>query len=163
MREYLDANVIVNFYNAAVSGWVILLTGIFGEHWILFTGLLFFNVVDWLTGWYKARKLQQESSVIGLKGLVKKLFYWVLIAVAFVTASVFTALGNDILQIDLSFLDLLGWFCLASLMVNEVRSIVENFVEMGYAVPSVLTKGLQVAADLIDSKSEISDKTNSTD
>ena len=163
MREYLDANVIVNFYNAAVSGWVILLTGIFGEHWILFAGLLFFNVVDWLTGWYKARKLQQESSVIGLKGLVKKLFYWVLIAVAFVTASVFTALGNDILQIDLSFLDLLGWFCLASLMVNEVRSIVENFVEMGYAVPSVLTKGLQVAADLIDSKSEISGKTSNTD
>ena len=48
-------------------------------------------------------------------------------------------------------------------MVNEVRSIVENFVEMGYAVPTVLTKGLQVAADLIEAKSEISDKTSNTD
>lgn len=163
MKGYIDVNSLVNAYNAALSGWVILLVGAFGEYWYLFAALLFFNVVDWLTGWYKARKLQQESSAIGLKGLVKKLFYWVLIAVAFVTASVFTALGNDILQIDLSFLDLLGWFCLASLMVNEVRSIVENFVEMGFAVPAVLTKGLQVAADLIDSKSEISDKTNSSD
>ena len=80
------------------------------------------------------------------------MLYWVLIAVAFVMAAVFTALGNDVLQIDLSFLDLLGWFCLASLMVNELRSIIENFVEMGYDVPMVLIKGLQVAADLIEAK-----------
>ena len=123
-----------------------------GRRRYLFAAFLFFNIVDWLTGWYKARKLQQESSAIGLKGLIKKLLYWVLIAVAFVMAAVFTALGNDVLQIDLSFLDLLGWFCLASLMVNELRSIVENFVEMGYDVPMVLIKGLQVAADLIEAK-----------
>lgn len=158
-----DWNVMIDGYNAAMATIVLLLSTLFGQFWYLFAAFLLFNVLDYLTGWYKSRKLQKESSVIGLKGLVKKLFYWVLIAVAFVTASVFTALGNDILQIDLSFLDLLGWFCLASLMVNEVRSIVENFVEMGYAVPAVLTKGLQVAADLIDSKSEISGKTNSSD
>ena len=151
MKEYFDVNALVNAYNAALSGCVILLTTIFGEYWYLFAAFLFFNIVDWLTGWYKARKLQQESSAIGLKGLIKKLLYWVLIAVAFVMA-VFTALGNDVLQIDLSFLDLLGWFCLASLMVNELRSIVENFVEMGYDVPMVLIKGLQVAADLIEAK-----------
>ena len=148
----LDINVILNFYNASVSGWVLLLTTLFGSHWYLFAAFLLFNVADWLTGWYKARKLQKESSMIGLKGLIKKLFYWVLIAVAFVTASVFAALGNDILHIDLSFMNLLGWFCLASLMVNEVRSIIENFVEMGYYVPAFLTKGLQVAADLIEAK-----------
>ena len=152
MKEYFDVNALVNAYNAALSGWVILLTTIFGEYWYLFAAFLFFNIVDWLTGWYKARKLQQESSTIGLKGLIKKLLYWVLIAVAFVMAAVFTALGNDVLQIDLSFLDLLGWFCLASLMVNELRSIIENFVEMGYDVPMVLIKGLQVAADLIEAK-----------
>ena len=152
MKEYCDVNALVNAYNAALSGWVILLTTIFGEYWYLFAAFLFFNIVDWLTGWYKARKLRQESSAMGLKGLIKKLLYWVLIAVAFVMAAVFTALGNDVLQIDLSFLDLLGWFCLASLMVNELRSIIENFVEMGYDVPRVLNKGLPVAADLIEAK-----------
>lgn len=157
MKEYLDANVIVNFYNAAVSGWVILLTGIFGEHWMLFAGLLFFNVVDWLTGWYKARKLKQESSAIGLKGLVKKMLYWLLIAVAFVTAGVLTDIGQSFIGADLSFLSLLGWFCLASLLVNEVRSIIENFVEMGYYVPAFLTKGLQVAAELIEAKTPLAD------
>nr|DAP53622.1 MAG TPA: holin [Caudoviricetes sp.] len=158
MKEYFNINALADAYNAMVSGWVILLTTVFGQYYYLFGAFLFFNVVDWLTGWYKARKLKQESSAIGLQGLVKKMLYWVLIAVAFVTAAVFTALGNDILQIDLSFLNLLGWFCLASLMVNEARSIVENFVEMGYNVPTFLTKGLQVAADLIDSKADVPEK-----
>lgn len=158
MKEYFNINALADAYNAMVSGWVILLTTVFGQYYYLFGAFLFFNVVDWLTGWYKARKLKQESSAIGLQGLVKKMLYWVLIAVAFVTAAVFTALGNDILQIDLSFLNLLGWFCLASLMVNEARSIVENFVEMVYNVPTFLTKGLQVAADLIDSKADVPEK-----
>ena len=56
----LDINVILNFYNAAVSGWVLLLTTLFGSHWYLFAAFLLFNVADWLTGWYKARKLQKE-------------------------------------------------------------------------------------------------------
>lgn len=158
MKGYFNINALADAYNAMVSGWVILLTTLFGQYYYLFGAFLFFNVVDWLTGWYKARKLKQESSAIGLQGLVKKMLYWVLIAVAFVTAAVFTALGNDILQIDLSFLNLLGWFCLASLMVNEARSIVENFVEMGYNVPTFLTKGLQVATDLIDSKADVPEK-----
>ena len=67
MKGYVDMNSIVNAYNAALSGWVILLVGVFGEYWYLFAAFLFFNVADWLTGWYKARKLQQESSVIGLQ------------------------------------------------------------------------------------------------
>ena len=48
----------------------------------------------------------------------------------------------------------LGWFVLASLLVNEIRSILENFVEAGYNVPAVLTKGLEVADKLINKESE---------
>ena len=39
---------------------------------------------------------------------------------------------------------------LASLIVNEARSIVENFVEAGYDVPKVLTTGLQVADEKLN-------------
>ena len=59
MKGYIDVNSLLNAYNAALSGWVILLVGVFGEYWYLFAALLFFNVVDWLTGWYKASKLRQ--------------------------------------------------------------------------------------------------------
>ncbi len=150
MKHFFDMGAVLNAYNSLLSGWVLLLTGLFGTYWYLFAALLLFNVLDWITGWYKARKLRQESSKIGLQGLLKKLLYWVLLAVAFTTAAVFGRFGFDVLGVDLSFLDLLGWFVLASLAVNEARSIVENLVQIGVAVPAVLTNGLQVAADLLE-------------
>ncbi len=148
----LDINALADGYNAMVAGWVLLLSTVLGAHWYLFMALLLFNMLDWLTGWYKARKLKQVSSAIGLKGLVKKLFYWVLIAVSFVSAEVFKALGEDVLLIDLSCCEMLGWFCLASLLVNEVRSIIENLVEMGVPVPEAVARGLQVTEEQVNQK-----------
>ena len=31
-------------------------TAVFGQFWFLFIGLLSFNVIDWLSGWYAARQ-----------------------------------------------------------------------------------------------------------
>ena len=102
----------------------------------------------------KARKLKKESSSVGLAGVVKKLGYWIIIATAFLTAYALTALGEDILNIDLSFLALLGWFTLACLLINEVRSILENLVEYGLDVPYVLIKGLAVTERLLSEKTD---------
>ena len=85
---------------------------------------------------------------------MKKLGYWVIIAVAFLVANVFVHMGTDILHVDLSFLMMVGWFTLACLMVNEARSILENLVECGYDVPNVLIKGLAVTDKLINSDEE---------
>ncbi len=54
----------------------------------------------------------------------------------------------------------MGWFVLASLTINEARSIVENAVEAGINVPVFLTKGLQVAAELIEAKMDVPEKKN---
>ena len=54
------------------------------------------------------------------------------------------------LGIDFHVTTLLGWFVLASLCINEVRSIIENLVQCGYSVPSVLTKGLEVADKIVN-------------
>ena len=59
-------------------------------------------------------------------------------------------MGQDILHVDLNFLAMVGWFTLACLMVNEARSILENLVECGYNVPSILIKGLAVTEKLIN-------------
>ena len=56
--------------------------------------------------------------------------------------------------VDLQITTLLGWFVLASLLINEIRSIVENFVEAGYDVPKVLIKGLEVADKVVNKDSE---------
>lgn len=145
----LEINTIINACSSLLSGWVLLLSGLLGEFWYLFAVLLLLNTLDWLTGWYRAYRAQQESSKIGLQGALKKLLYWVMIAVAFATAAALGQVGNDVLGVDLTFLDLLGWFVTANLIINEARSITENLVQVGVAVPAVLTNGLQVAADLL--------------
>lgn len=147
---------VIDTYNVVVGGTIAVLSSLFGTFWYLFALFLFFNVCDWLTGWYKSHKLKKESSKVGLAGLLKKIGYWVIVAVAFAIPLAFQALGTQI-GLDLSFLQLLGWFTLASLMVNEIRSILENLVEAGYNVPNVLVKGLAVADKLINSKSNADD------
>ena len=76
-----------------------------------------------------------------------------MIAVAFAIAAALIEVG-EVIGIDLGITTLLGWFVLASLIVNEARSIVENFVEAGYDVPKVLTTGLQVADEKLNGSDE---------
>ena len=145
-----EANKILDTYNVIVGSAVTVLAAIFGSNWYLFIFFLVFNVFDYVTGLMKARKLKKESSSVGLAGIIKKLGYWIIIATAFLTAYALTALGKDILNIDLSFLTLLGWFTLACLMINEVRSILENLVEYGLNIPYVFIKGLAVTERLLN-------------
>lgn len=144
---------ILDTYNALVGAVIAVLIYIFGEHWMLFALFLAFNVADWLTGWAKSRLAHKESSSAGWKGVLKKLGYWMMIAVSFGASAVFAEIGAT-LGINLQITVLLGWFVLASLIVNELRSILENFVEMGYDVPKILVKGLEVADKAINQSQE---------
>lgn len=141
-------------YNIVAGAVVTFMTAVFGIYWYIFAAYFIFNVLDWLTGWHKSRRLKKESSRVGLKGALKKLGYWVIIAVAFLVSDIFVMLGRDILHVNLGFLMMVGWFTLACLMVNESRSILENLVECGYDVPEVLIKGLEVADEMINKESE---------
>ena len=136
-------------YNAIVGSIVAVLSFVFGEHWILFAIFLLFNVADWITGWMKSRINNVENSSAGWKGVLKKLGYWLMILVAFAASAVFIEIGNT-LGMDLGVTTLLGYFVLASLLVNELRSILENFVEAGFNVPNVLVKGLEVADKVVN-------------
>ena len=62
-------------YNAVIGGAVTVLSAQFGVYWYLFAGYLLLNVLDWLTGWYKSRRLGKEFSKTGLKGILKKTGY----------------------------------------------------------------------------------------
>ena len=152
------AKIFIDRYNAVVGAVTTILTAVFGIYWYVFAGYLLCNVLDWLTGWYKSRRLGKESSKAGLNGILKKMGYWVIILVAFLIPSLFIHLGQDMLGLNLKFLTLLGWFTLASLLVNEIRSILENLVECGCNVPDFLIKGLAVTEKLIHAGVEISDE-----
>jgi toxin secretion/phage lysis holin len=128
---------------------VSILTLIFGQFWFLFAFYLGLNIVDWLTGWAKARKKNEGSSSIGIRGIVKKTGYWLIIALAFGCSYIFVQMG-EILSINLSFMIWLGWYTLAILIVNELVSILENLVVLGYKVPYFMIKGLKIAGNAID-------------
>lgn len=140
-------------YNAVVGGIVACLTLIFGEHWILFAGFLLFNVIDFITGIMKSRLTGKENSTKGWQGVLKKLGYWIMILVAFAMSTLFIEIGT-VINIDLGVTTLLGWFVLASLAINEIRSILENLVEAGFNVPNVLINGLEVADKIINKENE---------
>ena len=145
--NYLDS------YNAIAVTVIAFVALIFRQDWYLFMIFLALNVIDYITGWLKSKILKKINSNAGLKGVIKKLGYWIMILVAFIASTFFIQIGN-VLGIDLQVTTLLGYFVLASLAVNEIRSILENLVESGYNVPKILTKGLEVADDIINSKEE---------
>ena len=147
------AQSITDSYNAFVGTIIAVLTMVLGEHWYIFAAFLLLNIIDWLTGWMKSRINGVENSTAGWKGVLKKIGYWLMIAVAFAIAAALIEVG-EVIGIDLGITTLLGWFVLASLIVNEARSIVENFVEAGYNVPKVLTAGLQVADEKLNGSDE---------
>ena len=145
--RYADA--IIDGYNAIAGAIVAVLSYILGEHWILFVAFLLLNIADWITGWMKSRIAGKENSVKGWKGVLKKLGYWLMIMVDFGASAIFIEIGKAI-GIDLGITTLLGWFVLASLLINEIRSILENFVEAGFNVPLILVKGLEVADKVVN-------------
>lgn len=153
MKKMKYAEAIIDGYNAITGAVVAVLSYILGEHWLLFVAFLALNVADWLTGWMKSRMAGKENSVAGWKGVLKKLGYWLMIMVAFGAGAVFIEIGRSI-GVDLGVTTLLGWFVLASLIINEVRSILENFVEAGYNVPGILISGLKVADKIVNSEND---------
>ncbi len=142
---------VIDTYNAIVGAAVAVLSYIFGEHWILFALFLAFNVADWITGWMKSRLAHKEKLQGRLEGSPEKTglldhdcgSLWSICSVC---------RDWKTLGVDLGITTLLGFFVLVSLLVNEIRSICENLVEMGVDVPKILIKGLEVADKAINER-----------
>ena len=139
---------VMNKVNLILGFTISVCTSVFGVYWYLFAGFLLFNIIDWLTGWYYAYLIGAESSKVGSKGIIKKIGYWIVIFISFYISKCFTVVG-DMLEMDLSLTIGLGWFVLASYLVNEIRSILENGVKLDWNIPELLIKGLEITADKI--------------
>lgn len=128
---------------------VALLSMVFGQYWFLFAFFLALNVSDFITGWIKFRQNRTESSAKGLSGIIKKFGYWVMIALSFGISAFFIEIGK-VIHVNLEITELLGYFVLGSLIINEIRSNLENLVEAGYTLPDILIKSLEVADKAIN-------------
>lgn len=140
----LLTNAFTNKINLLLGAITAVCSYLFGEHWVLFMLFLGLNVGDWVTRWITARITGTENSKAGWIGILKKLCYWIMIALGFGMSVIFIEIG-EVLGINLAVTTLIGWFVLATLTINEIRSILENLVEGGFKIPIVLTKGLEIA------------------
>lgn len=141
--------------NVVLSAAVAILSYVFGEQWYLFIGFLALNIGDFVTRWIAAYLTGTENSHKGWTGILKKIVYWIMIALGFGMSAIFIEIGKTI-GINLHITTLLGWFVLATLIVNEVRSILENLVDIpNVKIPAILTKGLEVANKTIEAASKI--------
>ena len=134
--------------NALFGVVVAVLSYVLGEHWFLFAAFLLLNIIDYITGILKSKINNKENSAKGAIGALKKLGYWLMILVAFGASAIFIEIG-EVIGLNLGVSTLIGWFVLATLIINELRSIIENFIEAGYNVPDILTKGLEVAENAL--------------
>lgn len=148
---------LTNKINLIAGGIAALLSYLLGEHWILFVFFLALNLGDFLTRWIAARITGTENSKAGWIGILKKIGYWVMVALGFGMSIIFIEIGA-VIGVDLHVTTYLGWFVLATLIINEIRSILENLVEAyGDRVPTILVKGLEVANKSIDGMIKIGD------
>ena len=134
---------ILNKINLTAGAVITLMSAVFGTYWYLFAAFLALNIVDYITGILKARYTNTENSNRGWRGIVKKTGYWVVIAIAFFIAQFFDEMGA-LINADLGFTVILGWMTLATFIINEMRSILENLVVMNVEVPKWLIEGLEI-------------------
>ena len=139
--------------NYIISTLTAILSTIFGQFWFLFVFLISLNVIDCVTGILKARYLCIVSSNKGLKGIIKKFLIWCLVAMGFGLSITFQHIGNA-LGINLDITQCIGWFILMHCIINEIRSILENMVQMDKdnLIPPWMIKGLEVVKIKVDQK-----------
>jgi toxin secretion/phage lysis holin len=94
--------------------------------------LLVFVVVDYITGVVASGIEGKLSSGIGMRGIAKKVFIFVIVAVAHLADK---AIGNGSLLMDAAI-----FFYLA----NEMLSIIENTGRVGLPVPNILKQAVEV-------------------
>ena len=109
----------------------------------------------WIEMWNVRILLVAVKMVIAVGGY--STYLAVILVSAYGICSAYRGLKKTVgktLGVDLGITTLLGFFVLASLLVNEIRSICENLVEMGVDVPKILIKGLEVADKAINKDGE---------
>ena len=126
---------------------------------LLLTGMM---VVDYITGMLASKKEALDhpqdptcgwSSKKGAKGIIKKVGYLCVIAVAMVVDYVITnvagALGYEIPITAIFGLLVTLWY-----LLNEMLSIIENAGRMGAAVPEWLAEYIAVLKHKVDTEKE---------
>lgn len=115
--------------------------------------LLGVMIADYISGMIKAWINAELSSKIGIKGIVKKLCYALVIIVAscvdWLIATGLTAVGTEIKRTYYFGILVTVW-----LIINEMISILENLSTIGVPLPGFLNKVIKRLKSSVEKESE---------
>ena len=109
--------------------------------------LIILIIFDFITGIFKAFIKRKINSTTNLKGLLKKISYFVIISVSIIL--------DNILLLNMFLVNMVLYF----LILNEIISILENCQALGMKYPKVLINSLEVFNSRIDKEEKINKKT----
>jgi len=112
------------------------LTYFLGGWDVILKALVFFAVVDFVTGWGSAWVNKKLQSGVGSKGIARKVGMFIVVGVASILDNT-TGLAEPILR------TVTIWFYIA----NEGLSILENIGEMGVPLPKPVMSALTAIKD----------------
>ena len=121
-----------NIIKTVFAALVTLLTYLFGgaDMWLM--ALVTAVIIDYMSGIARAYILGELSSQIGFKGIVRKVMYFMVVAVAVIVDNI-TGANNMVRAAAIGFL-----------IANEAISILENYaLATGKEVPPILVKILK--------------------
>ena len=135
----MNINHIINTTGGVICG---VLAYIFGAPDAWMVGLVILVVTDYVTGLMKAYVSGELCSKVGFKGILKKLMYFAIVAVAVIIDTLTGAEG--VLRVA----------CIGFLIANEGVSILENCATAGLPVPKALVKVLTKLKDETEEQDE---------
>ncbi|MDO4945129.1 MAG: phage holin family protein [Ruminococcus sp.] len=111
-------------------------------------------IIDYASGMLKAWVNAELSSKTGLKGIIKKVSYLLVICVAAVVDWLVTSgLGAVGINIDVSFC--FGVIVTIWFIINECISILENLTILGVPLPSFLTGTVHKLKVAVENKTDV--------
>lgn len=154
----MDKQQIGRFFSKAGTSALLMGLSVYLNAIIIPIAILFGAVLcDYLTGMAKAWYKSDLSSDIGLKGIIKKLCYFVLVCVGSMCDWLITS-GLTKIGVEIQMSYYVGVFITIWLIINELISILENLTELDVPIPNFVKKLLKRIKKQIDDEGGIDDE-----
>ena len=135
------------------------LSSLFGALAIPVVLLVLCNIIDYITGLAAVRyRKQQISSYTSIRGIIKKVCMWLLIAVGALMDRLILYACSEIGFI-MPFTFAIACVVAIWLICNEIISILENINDIGVPMPAFMKTVVQNIKSQIEDKTESEDKT----
>ena len=110
-------------------------------------------IIDYVTGMMSAWLNSELSSKKGIKGIVKKVSYLALVAVAMIVDWLIFQ-GLQQINVDLNYSVFFAVLVTVWLIINELISVLENLSRMGVPIPNFLKKLIDGLKNTVDEKGD---------